>query len=238
MPGPDAPSHRIHFPDLPGATPHARLSLEGPEAHHAATVKRLRPGETVELFDGLGLVAPALVVAVTPGKRASIELDLGGPERVAPVAPRVEVWSPPPKGDRLETMIDQLAQVGVALWRPLRTDRAERDAFRADRLERVAIESAKQCGRAHPIAIGEWATPADAPPGALFADASGEPIAPAAADAVLLIGPEGGWSDAERTAAPCTVRFTPHTMRLETAAVAGAACLLAHARTPSTGDSA
>jgi 16S rRNA (uracil1498-N3)-methyltransferase len=129
-------------------------------------------------------------------------------------------------------MIDQLSQIGVAAWRPLRTARAERDAFRADKLERVAIEAAKQCGRAWALEMGEWADFAQAlgDPRAMVADASGEPANPATEDTVLLLGPEGGWTEDElaRTGAAGrrVCRFGVHVMRIETAAVAASACLL------------
>lgn len=238
MPDHRTPAHRIHFSDLARVPAGSVLAIDGPEGSHAARVKRLRVGETAELFDGLGAVVWGRVTRVETGKRAGVEVEVGEPRRVAPVTPRIEVWCPPPKGDRLETMIDQLSQIGVARWRPLRTARSERDAFRPDKLDRVAVESAKQCGRAWVIEIGDWA---DLPgalsdPRATLADASGVPGTPATGDTVLLLGPEGGWTPDElgqaRTLGRSTARFGPHVMRIETAAVAGAACLLAHTTTP------
>lgn len=239
MPNERPIAHRIYFPDLAGhaaaPAPGTHLAIEGPEAHHAVRVKRAREGERVALFDGLGRVVVGEVVGVRSGKNASLEIAPGPVTEHPPLSPRIEVWCPPPKGDRLETMIDQLSQIGVAHWRPMRCERSERDAFRADKVERASIESAKQCARAHLLEIGDWVDFQDAArdPRALLADASGEPAGPAHQDCVLLLGPEGGWTDAERAhaaASGCrTARFGPHIMRIETAAVAGAACLLAHA---------
>lgn len=229
------PAHRVYFSDLAGVGPGADLVITGDEAGHAARAKRLRPGEPVALLDGRGLVADAEVLRTEAGKRALLEVRLGAVRRVAPASPRVEVWCPPPKGDRLETMIDQLSQAGATAWRPLRTARSERDAFRPDKLERVAIEAAKQCGRAWTLAIGDWADFGDAiaDDRAALADASGRPGGPAGGDIVLLIGPEGGWTPEELAQAAGAgrpvVRFGPHAMRIETAAVAGAACLLTRA---------
>lgn len=232
----DPPSaHRVYFSDLAALTPGSDLLIDGDEANHAARVKRLRPGEPIALLDGRGTWAEADLIRAETGKRALLELRVRSVRRVEPVRPAVEVWCPPPKGDRLETMIDQLSQIGVAAWRPLRTARAERDAFRPEKLERIAIESAKQCARAWTIRIDPWAELSDAlaDPRAMLADASGDPAALAAADTVLLLGPEGGWTPEEleqaRAAGSSTIRFGPHTMRIETAAVAGAACLLSHA---------
>lgn len=238
MPEDGPPAHRIYFSDLAALAGPGPVSVDGPEAHHAANAKRLRIGEPVELFDGRGTTAPALVTAVRTGKRAALDLDAGPPTRVPSLSPRVEVWCPPPKGDRLETMFDQLSQLGVSAWRPLRTARAERDAFRTDKLERAAIESAKQCGRAWLLEVGGWAEFASAifDDRVRIADATGQPAGPATADTVLLFGPEGGWTrdeiDQARATGRTVVRFGPHVMRIETAAVAGAACLLSHTATP------
>ncbi len=235
MPPSRPPAHRVHFSDLRGATAGATLLVTGEEANHAARVKRLRPGEPVALFDARGTVADGRVVQAEAGKRALLEVRLDALRTVGRVSPRVEVWCPPPKGDRLETMIDQLSQLGVAAWRPLRTARAERDAFRADKLGRVAIEAAKQCGRAWALDIGDWTGFDDAlaDPRAVLADAAGLPAGPAAGDTVLLLGPEGGWTDDELARAHATGRgvrrFGVHVMRIETAAVAAAACLLSQA---------
>ncbi len=230
---PGRPSaHRVYFSDLPGVRAGSELIITGDEANHAARVKRLRPGERITLFDARGTVAEAEVLRAETGKRAMLAVMLGPLRRVPPVAPRLEVWCPPPKGDRLETMIDQLSQIGVAAWRPLRTARAERESFRADKLERVAIEAAKQCGRAWVIELGDWADLADAiaNPRAVMADSTGGTPEPATTDTVLLLGPEGGWTpdelDQARAGGRDIRRFGVHVMRIETAAVAAAACLL------------
>ena len=237
------PTHRVYFSDLLGVTPGSVLRVEGEEANHAARVKRVRPGEPVEVFDGRGLVARAVVLRAESGKRALLELEVGDHRTVAPVRPRVEVWCPPPKGDRLETMIDQLSQVGAAAWRPMATERSERDSFRADRLARAAVESAKQCGRAWLLEIGGpvGLETAFEDPRVVVCDARGDPFGPgdAGTDTVLLTGPEGGWTAREleraRAAGRPLVRFGAHAMRIETAAVASAACLLARSTTGGDG---
>lgn len=233
---PQAPpsAHRVYFSDLTAFAAGSDLLIDGDEANHAARVKRLRPGEPVTVLDGRGTWAEAELVRAEAGKRALLELRIRAVRRVEPVRPAVEIWCPPPKGDRLETMIDQLSQIGVAAWRPLRTARAERENFRPEKLERIAIESAKQCARAWTIRIDHWAELSDAlaDPRAIVADASGSPAAPVVADTILLLGPEGGWTPDEREQARAAgrsiVRFGPHTMRIETAGVAGAAVLLSH----------
>lgn len=228
-------AHRVYFSDLAGVRPGTTLLIGEDEANHAVRAKRLRPGETVAVFNARGVVAPATVLRAESGKRPLLELALSELTTEPPTNPRIEIWCPPPKGDRLEGLIDQLSQLGVAAWRPLATARAERDTFRRDKLERVAIESAKQCARAWAIEIGEALTMAEAlaDPRAAIADASGTPAPAAATDTALLLGPEGGFTPEEmeqaRAAERSVWRLGVHVMRIETAAVAGAARLLADA---------
>lgn len=228
-------AHRIYFSDLAGVRPGTALLIGDDEANHAVRAKRLRPGETVAVFNARGTVATATVLRADSGKRPLLELALGELTTEPPTSPRVEIWCPPPKGDRLEGLIDQLSQLGVAAWRPLRTIRAERDTFRQEKLERVAIESAKQCARAWAIEIGESLTLAEAlaDPRAAVADASGESVPAATTDTALLLGPEGGFTPEEmeqaHAAGRSVWRLGVHVMRIETAAVAGAARLLAEA---------
>lgn len=230
------PAHRLFVPDL-GAAAVGSLALAGEEAHHAVRVKRLRAGEAVEAFDGRGRVMRGTVAGVG-GSRANPVVEIeptGGVEVVAPVSPRVEVWCPTPKGDRLERMLDQLSQVGAAAWRPLACERAEDHMpRRTDRLERVVIESAKQCGRAHLLEIGEPVAFEDAlgHPGVVIADANagGRPGPIAGESACVLIGPEGGWTPGEldraRAGGVPMLPLGPHVLRLETAAVVAGAFLL------------
>ncbi|MEM9372033.1 MAG: RsmE family RNA methyltransferase [Planctomycetota bacterium] len=233
--------HRIYFSDLSGLSVAAagaeEFVIEGPEAHHAVTVKRLRVGEPIQLFDGCGMVAEGSALHVETGKRASVVVRIEAvTESVRPPA-RLEVWCPPPKGDRLEWLIDQLSQVGVACWRPMKTDRVERNAFRTDKLERVCVESAKQCGRDWLLEIGPWAGFDEllSDPRAWLADASGSAGTISGRDGVIGFGPEGGWSPHEIEAFRATdrpvLRFGAHVMRIETAAVVGAGRLLSDMQT-------
>ena len=202
-------------------------------------VKRVQAGDRVELLDGRGGVAAALVTATDKRKRdASVHLRIESFSLVDPVSPAVEVWSAVPKADRAAQMIDQLAQAGAALWRPLIAERSVTDAdHKAERLQRIAAEASKQCGRAWHLQLGPAA---DVPEAArlassapvLVADAGGTPPsqAPRAARLIVLIGPEGGFTDGElgslQAAGAATLRLGPHVLRTETAAVAAAVALL------------
>lgn len=233
--------HRVLVAAIPEAVGDV-ATIDGDEAHHALRVKRVREGERVELLDGRGGIATGEAVKV--GKR-EFGVRIVAIRREEPIRPRVEVWSAVPKGPRLDEMIDQLAQVGVAMWRPLETSRGvvePRDA-KLERIARIAAEASKQCGRAWMLEIGARATMAEAlrpSPGAavVMADASGSGWNAASASSLhtrLLIGPEGGWTDEEvragRDAGAAVARFGPHVMRIETAAVAASAAILAPSTT-------
>ena len=232
---------------LDAPAPGTLLAIDGEEAHHAVRVKRLEPGEPVELLTGAGLIAEssfdhAEKLGKKGGWRVIVRLDRLREE--PKLTPRVEVRSAAPKGPRLEWMIDQLAQVGAASWGPLLTARSvtePRDGKR-QRLMRVAAEAAKQCGRAWTLEIGPERNldaaikrGSDQDAVLVVADASGEPYEPIGRESVrLLVGPEGGFDDGEldqlRSAGARVASFGPHTMRVETASVVAAASIIEHER--------
>jgi len=229
---------RFFLPDLatslPGGTGEAVVHLDRTQSKHASRVLRLSKGAEVEVFDGRGRLGRAVVREL---EREGVALAVTGWRRVPPVGPPLEVASAVPKGNRLEQMIDQLAQVGATGWRGLRAARSvvEPGAGKLERLERVAVAAARQCGRLHGLALApvtgleavlamadaaEW----------LLADAAGAPLPGAwvpRGPVRVLVGPEGGFSPAEREAIVAAgyrpTRFGPHVMRIETAAVAAAA---------------
>ncbi|MEZ6234086.1 MAG: 16S rRNA (uracil(1498)-N(3))-methyltransferase [Phycisphaerales bacterium] len=144
--------------------------VAGEEARHAVRVKRLEVGEGIELLDGRGMVAVArFVEARKAGAGSNGRAGRGGKgewellarvesvERRERVRPAVHVRCPAPKGERLGEMADALSQVGAASWGPLEAVRAQKEASRGrmDRLERIAREAAKQCGRAWTLEIAE-----------------------------------------------------------------------------------
>lgn len=211
------------------------LFVDGDEAWHAVRVKRVQIGDRVRVCDGKGLVLIAAVEAVEGG----LNLRVKERRRYRAVMPRVEVVCATPKGPRLEDMIDMLSQAGAASWAPLETQRGVVDpgAGKIDRCERLCRESAKQCGRAWVMEIGGKMSFAEAlrVPRVMrlfIADRDG-PAAPPGngAPARLLVGPEGGFTEAElqaaRNAGALEIGLGPHTLRIETAAVLGTAALIA-----------
>lgn len=236
--------HRFHFPhpaSIPGVaaateTPvlsDALVELEKEESHHAAKVLRLRVGEAVSLFDGNGVLAEGVIERL--GSRVAVRMKRV--HRALPIAPRIDVAVALPKGARADVMIEQLSQLGCDSIIPLRTRRSIVDPreTKLDRFARAAIESAKQCGRAHvmtiaaPISFGPalWKGSHDlrliASPGGTSHEAVNVQLR-SAKHVLILIGPEGGWAEEELKdagEARCEAwALGPHVMRIETAAVA------------------
>jgi len=92
----------------------------------------------------------------------------------------------------------------------------------AERLDRIAREAAMQSRRTWLAVVEPVTSFADvvARPGAVAADRGGAP--PSLESPFVLIGPEGGWSDAERLRLPALVELGPTVLRAETAAIAAA----------------
>lgn len=246
--------HRFFSPDF---ALHERVPVTGEEAHHAVRSKRLDVGETVELFDGRGVTATGVVESITrPARQSGFVVSVEVRERVVVPAsrPRIEVFAAPPKGDRLEMMIDQLSQVGADVYAPLLAERTvvEPRAGKMERLRRVALESMKQCGRAWTMEVDEPRelrrvvedSACDSGMLTLVADAGG--VSPGACVRAgggvsvirVIVGPEGGLSPEELTM--CvergvrSVSLGAHVLRIETAAVVASAVVAMLARSART----
>ncbi len=214
------------------------------EARHAAGARRLRAGDAVTLFDGRGSEADARLVRVASG---TIVVHVDAVRAMPPAAVcALTLAVSPPKQARQDDLIEKCTELGVrAVW-PLRAERsvAEAAAGRLERWRRVSIAAAKQSQQAWLPEIREAATLAEVLTAAgaferiVLADPSPDAPAlsawldqhPGVGSILALIGPEGGFTDAERSvaiaagAAPC--RLTPTILRVETAAIALASVVL------------
>lgn len=227
-------SERFHLP-LPPRD--GRATLEGDEARHLARVLRAKPGDEVTVFDGMGHAWRARVATLA---RDTVGLEIVAALPAAPAARvALSIAVALPKGDRQKWLAEKLAELGVERLLPLVTERGvaeATDAARA-RLERAVIEACKQCGRDRLMAIDPPRTVAEAVAGAapgtrlLLADPrAAAPPAAAAASVLVLVGPEGGFTPQEESAAVAAgaerILLAPHVLRVETAAVAAAARLV------------
>src|ERR1700733_10440903 len=94
----------------PGGLAPGVVTLDGPEGHHAAAVRRLRPGERADVSDGAGTLAEGVVTGV--GKDW-VTLEIQAMRSVPPPQPRLVVPQALPKGDRGELAVELLTEVGV-----------------------------------------------------------------------------------------------------------------------------
>jgi 16S rRNA (uracil1498-N3)-methyltransferase len=216
------------------------LLLDGPQAHYLLRVMRIAAGDTVILCDDTTGEWAAEVADA--GKRA---LTLRPLERLRPREEVPDFWLCPAmlKKDRFDLVLEKATELGVRRIRPLLTRRCVADKLNPERARTIVTEAAEQCAR---TALPELSEPvkleallADWPPGRalFFADELGGEPAPEAfaahtGPAALLIGPEGGFDDAEREAirahsAARPVALGPRILRGETAAIAGCALWMA-----------
>jgi 16S rRNA (uracil1498-N3)-methyltransferase len=226
---------RFYVPDAGNAGATVRLSAD--EAHHLTRVLRFGVGDVVSVFDGGGREWSARVASTTRG--ATI-VELGAQTTPAAEPPvRVTLAIGLLKGDQMDTVVRDATMLGAAAIVPMTSahvvvhGRARQSAAAIERWQRVAVASAKQCGRAvvpaiSPVAafddlLGQRKTdvvlmcvePARAA-GAATAVAGSPPT-----DALALIGPEGGWADREIGEAVYAgarlMHLGPRTLRAETA---------------------
>lgn len=214
-------------------------ALDKPESHHARHVLRLSVGDAIELFDGQGAWADARIERFDAG-RALCRLDTI--QHQAPPRPRLTLASAIPKGPRAEAMVDQLSQLGVDRFIPLRTEHsvAVPKSGKLEKFTRLTVESAKQCRRPWLLQVEEVSTPDQAwsddrydlkliavPDGDRLSNISDR--LRAHQEVLVLIGPEGGWSPTEqvfaREAGCIAWSIAPHVLRIEAAAAAAAAIL-------------
>jgi 16S rRNA (uracil1498-N3)-methyltransferase len=199
--------------------------LADEDRHHLERVLRVRVGEEVTVADGRGAWRVCRFLA-----GGALE-PVAAVEERARLTPAITVAFAVTKGDKPEVVVQKLTELGVDRIVPFRAERSvarwegERAERHLGRLRKVAREAAMQSRRAYLPDVDdivEFASAA-ALPGAALADAGGAP--PSLVSPVLLIGPEGGWTDAERSVGLPIVGLGSDVLRAETAAIAAATLL-------------
>ena len=223
----------------------ARVRLDGPEGRHAALVRRLTAGERVDLADGRGTVAEC-VVAVA--HKDWLELDVQDLVREPAPTPRITVVQALPKGDRGETAVETMTEIGVdavvpwAAGRSIVQWKGERGEKALNKWRATAREAAKQSRRAwwptvealHSTA--QVAKLLEAADQALILHEDADP--PLAGldvvgtgEIVLVVGPEGSIAPQEMAAFEAAgaraYKMGPTVLRTSTAGTAAATVVLA-----------
>jgi len=239
---------------LDGTVPGAALTLDGDEGRHAATVRRIRAGEVVDVADGAGRVARCLVERV---ERDRLVLVAQALHDVPVPSPRLVLVQALAKGGRDEAAVETATEYGVDAVIPWQAERSvvqwsgERGERSRRRWGAVALAAAKQSRRARvpviepvastaalvsrtvagrPAEIGE---PAGEQVLVLHEDAdrslAGLPLTAGAQALLLVVGPEGGISERELAdlvgAGAHAVRLGPEVLRASSAGPAALAVL-------------
>jgi 16S rRNA (uracil1498-N3)-methyltransferase len=216
------------------------LTLDPDRSHYLCRVLRLKRGDHVLLFAGDGAAYDA---QLTTGDARACEVSVGPcVERQAPPRLRLHLGQALIKGEKLDWVLQKSTELGVTdIWL-IATRRTEvhiegaRIGRRERHWRRVIDSAAEQCGRLHlphlhgPLPLERLL--AEPPTRQIFLlDPGAAPLVetPAAVDTLLLVGPEGGFSDVERSAAiahgAIALGLGPWILRADTAPVAAIAVL-------------
>ena len=219
------------------------LTIRGEEHHYVMRVRRSRIGDAVELVDGEGHRAAATITKITDSETT---LTVAIPETIPAPLPFIRVLVPLIKGDRMDTCLEKLVEVGVdaiVVWPAARSvvklEPERRDA-RIAKYQAALQAASRQSGRAQVPTVA-WASDLTSalkalPPGSRFVldPTSDQPLAvdDASTDITIISGPEGGLAASELDALLgfSAIGLGPRVLRAETAPVIAVALVRAATR--------
>lgn len=220
------------------------VTLDGPEGHHAADVRRLRVGESVWLTDGVGARGVAVVRAV---RRGALDVEVTDWSTAQPASPRLVVAQALAKGGRDESAVETMTEIGVdevVGWQASRSVAKWTDRTAA-KWTNIAEATARQSRRAWWPTVTGPASTADlvrripeADVSVVLHESAAESVTmldwTGAAEVLAIVGPEGGISDDELVALVAagarTIRLGDTVLRSSTAGVAALAVIAARTR--------
>lgn len=219
------------------------VELAGAEASHMVNVMRLKAGDGVELFDGKGTVADAVIVSST---KKTVQLKIESSQtHTARTVGRVVIAASIAKGQRFDWMVSKCTELGVDCIAPIiceRTVKLAKGAKVVERLEKLAVSAAKQCRRVFLPKISEPRTlvsflegfkceypEAKLVFGGLCEGSVSLGQLGCGSDVVAIVGPEGGFTEGEekllKDNGAAAIRLTETILRTETAAMTFASVL-------------
>ena len=241
---------RFYVPPAHFAPDKKSLTLSAEETRHARDVLRLQSGDEIFVFDGVGREFQCSVQTIsrTEAEVSVIaEVDPARPESPLDLTLAIALL----KGEKFDLVIQKATELGVKRIVPLDTERGDvrlRDGDSAQkrlaRWRRIALEAAKQTGRAYvpeinaPLAFNLLLRSAGENQGIMlmFSEREGKSLSeatngldPRATAVIAVVGPEGGWTDNEiefaREGAWEIVTLGGRTLRAETAGITVVALL-------------
>ena len=213
-----------------------RVDLDAGQTNYLGNVMRLGEGAELLVFDGS---SGEWLARISEAGKKRIALTVERRTREPEAIPDVWLAFAPVKRTQTDWLVEKATELGVAKLIPVITHRTIAERVKLERLELIAIEAAEQCGRTRlptidvPVSLAQFLKQSDRP--IYFADeGGGEPAASAfkPGPAVILTGPEGGFTDDERAAIRAVsnaipVSLGPRILRAETAALAALAAYMA-----------
>ena len=220
----------------------AKVALERNQSNYLGNVLRLAAGETVLVFNGRDGEWRAAI----EGRKRADALVIVAQTRPQNRLPDIAYVFAPLKHARLDYMVQKAVEMGAAKLQPVLTRHTQVSRVNSERMRANVIEAAEQCGIlslaevAEPIALERFLDRRDAARLLVFCDEASDVVAPmqalqaaqAAGGIDVLIGPEGGFAEEERTLLlrqPNTLRLSlgPRVLRADTAGVAALALVQA-----------
>jgi 16S rRNA (uracil1498-N3)-methyltransferase len=210
------------------------VELDDEESRYLLKVRRIHPGESLELLDGRGHRWIA-TLSSGAGRRAQVQVVAIMPEPEPPPPTRIVLLGLPEPSATLDalTQASELAATQIVL---IRCERSQGQSPSAARIERVLRAAMRQCGRSSPPELlggppgDAWSVAEALAHRGELAGVFGDPrpgtsrVPDAAAGLRLLVGPEGGLTPAEieaaRGAGLSGVCLGPWILRTPTAVVA------------------
>ncbi|HTJ96737.1 MAG TPA: 16S rRNA (uracil(1498)-N(3))-methyltransferase [Rhodocyclaceae bacterium] len=235
---------RFYCPDL-AATVGATIALPDAAAHHAGRVLRLKAGEQVTLFDGVGHEWEGQLASV--GKEVTVEIQSAAAGVAEPIL-KITLVQSLPSGDKMDWVVQKAVELGVTSIQPVAAKRSvvklsgERAVKRITHWQEVAVSACEQSRRnvvpqVLPLLdLNQYfaQTRNSEEQRFLLAPTGGERLREMAMPGnsiALLIGPEGGFDDSEEAAARSVgfkpLLLGPRILRTETAGLATIAAMMA-----------
>ena len=211
------------------------LDIDGPIAldddteHHLARVLRLRDDERVSVSDGAGRWRLAAVAVAGSALRLEPVSAVAVTERPYPP---LTIATAIPKGDRVDWLVQKAVEIGVDTVQFLHAERSavrwkpDRAVKQIARLNRIALEAARQSRRVWLPEVRSPVPAVEVLPTSVIAEPGGRSVA--TTDTTVSIGPEGGWSPSELEMAAEQVRLGPNVLRTETAVLVAATLCVAN----------
>ena len=219
--------------------PDSRFKLDSSQSRYLTRALRLRPGDSLIMFDGAGGEYNARIVLI---EKSGVDVEtIDYQDNASESATNMWLVQGISKGDRMDTVVQKATELGVQRISPVFSDYSmvkldnKKAAKRRDHWQKIAQSACEQCGRCivpridDVTSLNNWLEENrnESANRLIFLPGASTPlssISRSESEIVLLIGPEGGLSETEEERAIGAgfraVALGPRILRTETAAIA------------------